>query len=48
MRHERQAVELFHLLFLRVLGARIDKALFVLKGGWNPRFFHRSVRYKYQ
>jgi hypothetical protein len=43
--HERQAVELFHLLFLRALGARIDKTLFVLTGGCYLRFFHHRVRY---
>lgn len=42
---ERQAVEIFHLHFLRSFGARVDKALFVLKGGCNLRFFHRSIRY---
>ncbi len=41
----RQAVEIFHLLFLRSFGARVDKALFALKGGCNLRFYHRSVRY---
>lgn len=38
-------VEIFHLLFLRAFGARVDKTLFSLKGGCNLRFFHRSVRY---
>jgi len=38
-------VEQFHLLFLIQLGRRLDKALFVLKGGCNLRFFHRSIRY---
>lgn len=42
---ERQAIEIFHLLFLRGFSARVDKALFVLKGGCNLRFYHRSVRY---
>jgi predicted nucleotidyltransferase component of viral defense system len=42
---ERQAVEVFHLLFLRSFGARVDKALFALKGGCNLRFYHRSLRY---
>jgi len=37
-------VEQFHLLFLAQLGRRVDKTLFVLKGGCNLRFFHRSVR----
>jgi predicted nucleotidyltransferase component of viral defense system len=38
-------VEQFHLLFLAQLGRRVDKRLFVLKGGCNLRFFHRSMRY---
>jgi predicted nucleotidyltransferase component of viral defense system len=42
---ERQAIEIFHLLFLRNFSARVDKALFVLKGGCNLRFYHRSIRY---
>lgn len=42
---ERQTVEIFHLLFLRAFGARVEKTLFALKGGCNLRFFHRSVRY---
>ena len=42
---ERQAIEIFHLHFLRAFGARVDKALFALKGGCNLRFYHRSIRY---
>ena len=38
-------VEQFHLLFLAQLGRRLDKKLYVLKGGCNLRFFHRSMRY---
>ena len=38
-------IEQFHLLFLVQLGRRLDKTLFVLKGGCNLRFFHRSIRY---
>lgn len=45
MRTERQAIEVFHLLFLRAFGARVDKALFALKGGCNLRFFLKSIRY---
>lgn len=41
----RQAIEIFHLLFLRAFSARVDKTLFVLKGGCNLRFFFKSVRY---
>lgn len=42
---DRQVIEVFHLLFLRAFGARVDKALFALKGGCNLRFFLKSVRY---
>jgi predicted nucleotidyltransferase component of viral defense system len=42
---EREAVEIFHLVFLRAFGVRVDKALFALKGGCNLRFFLRSIRY---
>src|SRR6202043_2991393 len=42
---ERQTIEIFHLLFLRAFGARMDKALFALKGGCNLRFFLKSIRY---
>src|SRR5215469_10237206 len=41
----RQTIEIFHLLFLRAFGARVDKALFALKGGCNLRFFLKSIRY---
>lgn len=41
----RQAVEIFHLLFLRAFGGRVDKTLFALKGGCNLRFFMKSIRY---
>jgi predicted nucleotidyltransferase component of viral defense system len=42
---ERQIIEIFHLLFLRAFGARVDKAVFALKGGCNLRFFLKSIRY---
>ena len=45
MRNERQTIEIFHVLFLRAFGARVDKALFALKGGCNLRFFLKSIRY---
>ncbi|MGH8129669.1 MAG: nucleotidyl transferase AbiEii/AbiGii toxin family protein [Steroidobacteraceae bacterium] len=45
MWNERQTIEIFHLLFLRAFGARVDKALFALKGGSNLRFFLKSIRY---
>lgn len=38
-------VELFHLLFLVQLSRRLDQRGFVVKGGCNLRFFHRSIRY---
>ncbi len=41
----REAIEVFHLLFLRAFGARVDRTLFALKGGCNLRFFHKSIRY---
>ena len=41
---ERQAIEVLHLEFLRVFGTRVDRALYVLKGGCNLRFFARSSR----
>lgn len=45
MWNDRQAIEIFHLLFLRAFGARVDKVLFALKGGCNLRFFLKSIRY---
>jgi len=42
---ERQAIELFHLVFVVHLGRRVDKSLFAIKGGCNLRFFCRSIRY---
>ena len=45
MWNQRQTIEIFHLLFLRAFGARVDKALFALKGGCNLRFFLKSIRY---
>jgi predicted nucleotidyltransferase component of viral defense system len=42
---DREAIEIFHLLFLRAFGARVDKARYVVKGGCNLRFFYRSVRF---
>ena|SRR5215813_6967014 len=43
--NERQAVELFHLHFVRLLCAAPDKDRFAIKGGCNLRFFFESVRY---
>ena len=45
MQNMREAIEVFHLLFLKQLGSRVDKNLWVLKGGCNLRFFLKSVRY---
>ena len=41
----RQAVEVFHLHFLRLLTAGADRGLYTLKGGINLRFFFKSVRF---
>jgi hypothetical protein len=43
--NDSQAIELFHLLFLHALGARVSRALYVLKGGCNLRFYWKSIRY---
>ena len=40
-----QFVELFHLIFLDLLGRKIDKRYYVLKGGCNLKFFLKSFRY---
>jgi predicted nucleotidyltransferase component of viral defense system len=40
-----QSVEFFHLVFLDLLGRKIDKRLYSLKGGCNLRFFLGSIRY---
>src|SRR5687768_1538565 len=41
----RQAVELFHLVFVRALHASLaDKTLLAIKGGINLRFFFGSPR----
>lgn len=42
---DRQAVEFFHLQFVRLLCAGPDKDRFAIKGGCNLRFFFESVRY---
>jgi predicted nucleotidyltransferase component of viral defense system len=41
----RQAVEIFHLQFLRVLNAGPGNRHLIVKGGCNLRFFFQSVRY---
>src|SRR3989442_15304312 len=45
MLSDRQAVELFHLHFVRLLCSGPDKDRFAIKGGCNLRFFFESVRY---
>jgi len=42
---ERQAIELFHLIFAIHLGRRVDKSLYAIKGGCNLRFYCKSIRY---
>jgi predicted nucleotidyltransferase component of viral defense system len=42
---DRQAIEIFHLMFVAHLGRRVSKDLFVIKGGCNLRFYLRSIRY---
>jgi hypothetical protein len=41
---DRQAVELFHLHFVRLLCSGPSKGSFAIKGGCNLRFFFESVR----
>lgn len=41
----REAIELFHLIILDLLGRKVDKKLYALKGGCNLRFFFKSFRY---
>ena len=45
MLSDRQAVELFHLHFVRLLCSGPSKGSFAIKGGSNLRFFFGSVRY---
>lgn len=40
-----EAVEFFHLQFLRVLAVGPDKSHYIVKGGCNLRFFFKSIRY---
>jgi hypothetical protein len=41
----QQQIELFHLIFLRHLGEKVDKLHYALKGGCNLRFYFKSIRY---
>ena len=38
-------VELFHLVLLDMLGRKVDKKHYALKGGCNLRFYFKSIRY---
>jgi hypothetical protein len=40
-----QAVEAFHLAFLRILESRLDRSSYVVKGGVNLRAWFGSLRY---
>lgn len=40
-----QVVEVFHLVFLRMLEAKVDRSLYVVKGGVNLRAWFGSPRY---
>lgn len=44
-RSDAEVIEIFHLLFLRVLGRAGRSDWFVLKGGANLRYFFASPRY---
>src|SRR5437879_12806370 len=45
MLSDHQAVEVFHLHFIRLLCSGPDKDRFAIEGGCNLRFFFESVRY---
>lgn len=40
-----QAIEAFHLVFLRALEAKVDRSLYIVKGGVNLRAWFGSLRY---
>ena len=42
---DARIIEFFHLAFLQVLQARLDRASYVVKGGANLRYFFESQRY---
>jgi predicted nucleotidyltransferase component of viral defense system len=44
LRSTREQVEIFHLVFLRLLSSGPDRSHFVVKGGCNLRFWHGSAR----
>ncbi|MFW6128678.1 MAG: nucleotidyl transferase AbiEii/AbiGii toxin family protein [Candidatus Aminicenantaceae bacterium] len=41
----KASVELIHLVLLDLLGRKVDKKQYALKGGCNLRFFFKSIRY---
>ena len=41
----KAAIEMFHLIVLDMLGRKVDKRYYALKGGCNLRFFFNSIRY---
>lgn len=45
MQNPQKTVELFHLIFLRYMGEKLDKSLYSIKGGCNLRFFFKNIRY---
>lgn len=44
-RSPRELVEIFHLVFLRLLAAGPDRSHYIVKGGCNLRFWFGSVRF---
>lgn len=42
---DQQSIEIFHLIFLRLLKNQMDSSLYAIKGGCNLRFFFESIRY---
>lgn len=42
---DQQSIEIFHLVFLRLLKNHLDSNLYAIKGGCNLRFFFESIRY---
>ena len=45
MRFQVESIEHFHLVFLRLLETRLDRATWVVKGGVNLRAWFGSIRY---
>ncbi|MFI4936926.1 MAG: nucleotidyl transferase AbiEii/AbiGii toxin family protein [Candidatus Berkiellales bacterium] len=42
---DQQCIEIFHLVFLKILQSHLDSDLYAIKGGCNLRFFFESIRY---